>query len=55
MEVAEEFFLPAEVDWLLGDPTKAKNLLGWNPAKTSFQELVRLMVQADIKRVAGKG
>ena len=55
VEVAEEFFRPAEVDLLLGDPTKAKNLLGWNPAKTSFQELVRLMVQADIKRVAGKG
>ena len=55
VEVAEEFFRPAEVDLLLGDPAKAKNLLGWNPAKTSFQELVRLMVQADIKRVAGKG
>ena len=54
VEVAEEFFRPAEVDLLLGDPSKAKNLLGWNPRKTSFQELVRLMVQADIKRVPGE-
>ena len=55
VEVAEEFFRPSEVDLLLGDPTKAKELLGWNPRKTSFEELVRLMVQADIKRVSGKG
>ena len=54
VEVAEEFFRPAEVDLLLGDPSKAKKLLGWNPRKTSFQELVRLMVQADIKRVLGE-
>ncbi len=54
VEVAEEFFRPAEVDLLLGDPSKAKELLGWNPRKTSFQDLVRLMVQADIKRVSGK-
>lgn len=54
VEVAEEFFRPAEVDLLLGDPSKARELLGWNPRKTSFQDLVRLMVQADIKRVSGK-
>jgi GDPmannose 4,6-dehydratase len=34
---------------LLGDPTKAKTLLGWNPTKTPFQELVRLMVEHDMK------
>ncbi|MGN0307935.1 MAG: GDP-mannose 4,6-dehydratase [Lachnospiraceae bacterium] len=54
VEVSKEFFRPAEVDLLLGDPSKAKALLGWNPRKTSFQELVRLMVQSDIRRVAGK-
>ncbi|MBQ9989340.1 MAG: GDP-mannose 4,6-dehydratase [Lachnospiraceae bacterium] len=53
VEVSEEFFRPAEVDLLLGDPTKAKELLGWNPRKTSFEELVQRMVQADIKRVSG--
>ncbi len=54
VEVSKEFFRPAEVDLLLGDPSKAKNLLGWNPAKTPFQELVRRMVQSDIKKVSGK-
>ncbi len=54
VEVSKEFFRPSEVDLLLGDPSKAKALLGWNPRKTSFQELVRLMVQSDIRRVAGK-
>ena len=54
VEVSKEFFRPSEVDLLLGDPSKAKALLGWNPRKTSFQELVRLMVQSDIRRVTGK-
>jgi len=39
------------VDQLLGDPTKAKKLLGWNPTKTPFEELVRIMVEADMKKV----
>ena len=39
---------PAEVDQLIGDPTKAKDLLGWEP-KTSFEELIRLMTRADLE------
>ena len=50
--VDKRFFRPAEVDLLLGDPTKAINTLGWNPRKTSFKDLVRLMVENDIKKVA---
>ena len=49
VEVSPEFFSPAEVDLLLGDPTKAKEVLGWNPRKTSFEELVRRMVEHDLK------
>lgn len=48
VEVSPEFFRPAEVDLLLGDPTKAKTVLGWNPRKTSFEELVRRMVNHDL-------
>lgn len=48
VEVSPEFFRPAEVDLLLGDPTKAKEVLGWNPRKTSFEELVRRMVTYDL-------
>lgn len=51
VEVSPEFFRPAEVDLLLGDPTKAKTLLGWNPRKTSFEELVKMMTQHDISLV----
>lgn len=51
VEVSKELFRPAEVDLLLGDPTKAKQLLGWNPTKTPFDELVRRMVQSDIALV----
>lgn len=51
VEVSPEFFRPAEVDLLLGDPTKAKTLLGWNPRKTSFEELVKIMTQHDISLV----
>lgn len=50
VEVSPEFFRPAEVDLLLGDPTKAKELLGWNPRKTSFEQLVKLMVQHDMEK-----
>ena len=49
VEVSPDFFRPAEVDLLLGDPTKAKEVLGWNPRKTSFKELVRRMVEHDLK------
>ena len=48
VEVSPEFFRPAEVDLLLGDPTKAREVLGWNPRKTSFEELVRRMVEHDL-------
>ena len=51
VEVDPKYFRPAEVDQLLGDPTKAKTQLGWNPNKTSFEELVRIMVKHDMKKV----
>ena len=51
VEVDPKYFRPTEVDQLLGDPTKARTLLGWNPQKTSFEELVRLMVRHDMKFV----
>lgn len=51
VEVDPKYFRPAEVDQLLGDPTKAKTLLGWNPRKTSFEELVRIMVRQDMRSV----
>ncbi len=51
VEVDPKFFRPTEVEQLLGDPSKAKALLGWNPRKTTFEELVRLMVRSDMKYV----
>ena len=51
VEVDEKYFRPAEVEQLLGDPTKAKTLLGWNPTKTSFDELINIMVKHDIEYV----
>jgi len=51
VEVDPKYFRPAEVDQLLGDPTKAKTLLGWNPQKTSFEDLVKIMVAHDMKKV----
>lgn len=52
VEVSPEFFRPTDVVTLLGDPSKAKNELGWNPRKTSFDDLVRLMVEHDMKEIA---
>ena len=49
VEVDPKYFRPCEVEQLLGDPTKAKTLLGWNPTKTSFRELVRIMVAHDMR------
>ena len=46
--VDPRFFRPAEVQQLLGDPTKARTRLGWNPQKTSFEDLVRIMVEYDL-------
>ena len=51
VEVDSKYFRPAEVEQLLGDPTKAKTLLGWNPRQTSFEELVRILVAHDLKFV----
>lgn len=52
VEVSPDFFRPTDVVNLWGDPTKAKAELGWNPEKTSFQELVKLMVDSDMAKVA---
>ncbi len=49
--VDPKYFRPCEVEQLLGDPTKAKTLLGWNPIKTSFSELVKIMVTHDMRFV----
>lgn len=51
IEVDPKYFRPAEVETLLGDPTKAKTVLGWNPTKTSFKELVRIMMKHDMEYV----
>ena len=51
VEVDPKYFRPAEVDQLLGNPAKAKAKLGWDPQKTSFPNLVKIMVQHDMKFV----
>jgi GDPmannose 4,6-dehydratase len=51
VEVDPKYFRPSEVEQLLGDPSKAKNVLGWNPRKTSFDELVKIMIDHDMKFV----
>ncbi len=51
VEVSPEFYRPTDVVNLWGDPAKARTKLGWNPTKTSFEELVRIMVAHDMKRV----
>ncbi len=55
VEVSKDFYRPTDVVNLWGDPTKAKAKLGWNPAKTSFEQLVELMVKHDMAKVAGEG
>ena len=52
VEVSPDFYRPTDVVNLWGDPTKAKKELGWNPEKTSFEELVKLMVRHDMQKVA---
>lgn len=47
IEIDQKYFRPAEVDLLIGDNTKAKERLGWEP-KTKFHELVKIMVDADL-------
>ena len=52
VEVSPDFYRPTDVVNLWGDPGKAKRELGWNPQSTSFEDLVRIMVEADMKKVA---
>ena len=52
VEVSPDFYRPTDVVNLWGDPTKATTELGWNPTKTSFEELVKLMVEHDMAKVA---
>ena len=55
IEVSPDFYRPTDVVNLWGDPTKAKAKLGWNPNSTSFEELVNLMVDSDMAKVASEG
>ena len=50
VEIDAKYFRPAEVDLLIGDPSKAKKILGWEP-KVKFKDLVKMMVEADIKNL----
>ena len=54
VEVDPQYFRPAEVDILLGDPSKAKEKLGWEP-KVTFEELVEIMVKSDLNKIEEKG
>lgn len=51
VEVSPEFYRPTDVVNLWGNPTKARTKLGWNPTKTTFEELVKLMVRHDMEMV----
>ena len=51
MEVSPDFYRPTDVVNLWGNPDKAKRELGWNPQKTTFEQLVKLMVDADMAKV----
>ena len=55
VRVSPDFYRPTDVVNLWGDPTKAKAKLGWNPSRTSFEQLVQLMVEHDIAKVASEG
>ena len=55
IEVSPDFYRPTDVVNLWGDPTNAKAKLGWNPGKTTFEQLVKIMVQHDMAKVAGEG
>ena len=52
VEVSPDFYRPTDVVNLWGDPSKARQELGWNPVKTSFEELVRIMLEHDMQKVA---
>lgn len=55
IEVSPDFYRPTDVVNLWGDPTKAKAKLGWNPNTTTFEELVNIMVDSDMAKVASEG
>ncbi len=55
VDVDKRFFRPSDVDYLLGNPQKAKEKLGWNPRKTSFEKLVKIMVKSDLDFVREQG
>jgi GDPmannose 4,6-dehydratase len=52
IEVSPDFFRPTDVVNLWGDPSKAREQLGWDPQKTTFEELVKIMVESDMAKVA---
>ena len=54
MEVSPDFYRPTDVVNLWGDPSKAKKELGWNTQKTTFEQLVKLMMEADMAKVAAE-
>ena len=55
VRVSPDFYRPTDVVNLWGDPTKAKEKLGWNPSKTTFEQLVQIMVDSDMAKVAAEG
>ncbi len=55
VDVDPRYFRPSDVDYLLGDPTKAKTKLGWDPRKTSFEQLVKIMVDHDLAFCKAQG
>ena len=55
VKVSPDFYRPTDVVNLWGDPTKAKAKLGWNPSSTSFEQLVQIMVEHDMAKIAAEG
>ena len=55
VEVSPDFYRPTDVVNLMGDPTKARTQLGWNPSKTPFEQLVKIMADSDMRKVAADG
>ena len=55
IEIDPKYFRPTEVELLLGNPTKAKEVLGWNPRRTSFEALIQEMMQSDLEFVKKEG
>ena len=54
VKVDSNYYRPTEVELLIGDPTKAEKILGWT-AKTKFEDLVKVMIQADLEKVLKRG